>query len=252
MELDSATSGAFSPPPLVARGPFPPQPPSVSFPRNRDVFKLASGWGGARVGAGRPRKPRVGPVARDGFHWYVVRTRAGEIVLADREIREADFLVFAPMIFKLSVAPRRLANGSIRPGKPDRVEFLLVRYIIVSMDVSDPSWRRILTLPGVERVISGGHAENGGVGIPIPVRDDAIDWLRSLLDAGDIIDPRVHREPRIAVGAELVLTGGPLPDHAGVCAMSDGQRVVLLMSLFNRPGAVRAHVSQASVAAVAK
>jgi transcription antitermination factor NusG len=202
--------------------------------------------GGRRVGAGRPCK--VAPMPLDVPRWYVVRTLHGMTAVADREIRLSGFEVFAPTIFKPSTPPRRDSTGVMRPGKPDRVDYLFVRYIITRMNLANSDWRRVLACDGVERVISGGHSSNGGVGIPIAVPDEAIDWVRQLLGPNGCIDPRVHREKAIKVGTSLRLLDGPMPDRIGVCEMSDGARVVLLMNLLGRP--VRVTVAQSSVQAV--
>jgi transcription antitermination factor NusG len=216
--------------------------------------------GGARAGAGRPRKPSpVDSAPPDVYRWYVARCAHGMTELADREIRLAGFTVFAPTIFKPAIAARRDAAGVIRPGKPDRVEWLFVRYCIVSLNLArptscpaDPSappyWRDVLACDGVERIISGYR--DGTPGAPIAVPDAAIDWVRGLLGPNDCIDGGVHHhhaEP-IARGTRLRLLDGSMPDRVGVCSMSDGERVVLLMNLFGR--VVPVSVAQSAVEAV--
>lgn len=248
MFLDSEFK-SLSPVRTHGAGGFPlPHAPCASNSEIADSIKFAAGWGGARARAGRPRKVVRLSATRDIFRWYVARARYGQTALADREIRQAGYTVFAPTVFKPAVPPRRDSAGVMRPGKPDRVDYLFVRYIIVSLNLSDPSWREVLACDGVERIISGGHLANGGVGIPIAVPDEAIAWVRQLLNVNGCVDPRVFREKPIKVGARLRMIDGPMPDREGVCAMSDGARVMLLINLLGRP--VSIEMAQSAVEVV--
>lgn len=222
--------------PTDARG-FSPRP-SGSYSRPGEIQPwLAAGV--SRATWYRRNKPPAPMRLITGPRWYVLSTFQGQIGLADRALREAGFEVFSPTVFKPATLPRRDAAGHMRPGKPDRVEFIFVRYIVVRFDASDPSWRRALECDGIERVI------RDGAGVPIPVPEAQVARVRELLGPNDCLDAR---EKPIAAGTRVHLRGGPLPDVAGVCAMSDGQRVLMLMGMFNRDN-VRATVRQSSVEA---
>lgn len=241
--LDNRTQGALSCDIPGARGQISPPAPCDSNAETAESFKF--GHGGARLGAGRRRNVPVIQMPLDVDRWYVVRAKYGETGIADREIREAGFTVFTPTIFRPAIPSRRDASGIMRPGKPDRTDYLFVRYILTRLNLSDPSWRDVLEMPGVERIISGGHLANGGIGIPIAVPDRAIEWVRQLLNPNGCIDPRMPHDKPIKAGTSVRLLDGPMADHAGICEMSDGQRVVLLLNLLGRP--VRVTVAQSAV-----
>ena len=250
MLLDSEFK-VLSPAPFPdVRGSPPPPAPCGSYLRETPYFKLTGGWGGARPGAGRPRKPAVTLKPPDAFHWYVARIAHGQMDHADRQLREAGFQLFAPTLFKPATPPRRDSTGVMRPGKPDRVEWLFVRYIIVSLNLSDPNWRAVM-VDGVERMICGGHQQNNGVGTPIAIPDRAIDYIRELVGPTNCLDFRALRAPRgktLKAGTALRMIDGPMPDRVGICEMSDGERVVLLLNLLGRP--VRVTVAQSAVEVV--
>jgi transcriptional antiterminator RfaH len=228
-----------------ARGPLSSLTSCDSYFQIPPEFKFASGWGGARPGAGRPRKAVRFHPPSDIFRWYVARTYHGQTELAARELRLADYTIFAPTIFRPATPPRRGADGHMRPGKPDRVEYLFVRYIFVSLNLADPDWHKVKTVEGVERIISSGHLSNNMIGIPIAVPDQAIAWIREMLGPNDCLDFRELRAKPIPAGTRLRLIDGPLPDRVGVCQMSDGARVQLLVNMLGRE--VRLTVAQSAV-----
>lgn len=183
----------------------------------------------------------------DLFQWFCVRTDHLAERLADRELCEAGFLVFAPTIWKPAEEMRRYTNGSIRRARPDRVVPMFRRYVFAWINLADPSWYAIPDLPGVERIISSASLA-GGPGIPIPVPDHAIAWVRSLLASNGCLYPASHRDSLISVGTPLRLIDGPMPDLTGICQWSDGRRVRLLMQMLGRP--VTVTVAQSAVEAI--
>jgi transcription termination/antitermination protein NusG len=188
--------------------------------------------GGARAGAGRPRKLHV---CADQPRWYLVRAAYGQTAVADRSIREAGYEVFAPTIFKAATPPRRDANGVMRPGKLDRVEFLFVRYVITRFNLADPGWHDIRHLDGVERIISGAYSTLNPIGIPIAIPDEAIAYVREILGPNDCIDPRKFVGEPYELGTSLRMLDGPMAGHIGICDMSDGERVLWVMNMLGRP-----------------
>lgn len=246
MLVDSDANPASYPPQLDARG----SPAScASYPQIRPEFssKLA-GWGGARensggpransggarAGAGRPRNlVRLMPV-RDAFRWYCVRTDRGAEVIADRELCEADFTVFAPTIWKPAEEMRRYTNGSIRRARPDRVVPMFRRYLFVRLNLTDPSWHVIKDLPGVEYLLCSAPSGPGLAGLPIALPDEAIQWIRGLLASNGCLYPPDYHNTPIEAGTEIRMAAGPLAERAAICKLSDGKRVVMMMSLFNR------------------
>jgi transcription antitermination factor NusG len=238
--------------------------PEITIKVGRGGFR-ANALGGLRSPpGGRPRKVIQSLAPVDVFRWYVVRAMAGQTDRADEEIRAAGFEVVTAKLCIPATRQRRSASGSLIRAREERFVPLFARYIIVKLNLAVWDWKQILESDAVERIISGGHLANGGIGIPIAVRDSAIELLRKVLrdsrpnvsDAGslpeDVWYPPGYRPPRddedpFGAGTRLHLTDGLLTDHAGVCAMSDGQRVMMLMSWFNRDGTVPTSVAQSLV-----
>ena len=232
--------------------------------------------GGARAGAGRPYKviPIRMPTGR--FLWYVARAVHTQTDVAESDIWAAGFEIFSPQIFRPAVPAHRDFAGVFVHARGERFDPLFVRYVIVSLDLTDPSWREIPNMDSVERIISGGHSSNNGIGIPIAVRDAEIEGLRKELSPDGCLYPKGYRvapngryyprhyraapdgrfyppshfkrgEP-INAGTSLRIPDGPEGNSTGMCEKSDGERVVMLMNWFNRDG-VPTHVKQSAVEA---
>ncbi len=223
--------------------------PCASYPQIAALFssKMA-GWGGARensggaransggarAGAGRPRNPVRLMTPSDVFRWYCIRTDHMAELIADRELCEAGFTVFAPTIWKPAEEMRRYTNGSIRRARPDRVVPLFRRYLFVHLNLTDPGWHAIDDLPGIERILSSAPPAPGLPGQPVAVRDEAIEWVRGLLAPNGCLYPPSYHNTPIEAGTEIRMPSGPLAERAAVCRLSDGKRVVMMMTLFGR------------------
>jgi transcription antitermination factor NusG len=214
-----------------------------------EVFKFSTGHGGSRAGAGRPRKsPERDVMPDDVSRWYCIRTAFGAEKTADTAVRLDGFTVFNPSIFKKATPPRRDAAGVMRPGKPDRVGPLLVRYFFVELNLADPYWYQIKRLPGVDRVMSGADLDAFGSSSPIAIPDRALAHLRSLLELNDCYYPDKLRDTKIEPGVPLVLTDGPLIGRTGTCDESDGLEVRLALLVMGH--LVHVTVPQSSVGIV--
>jgi transcription antitermination factor NusG len=193
-----------------------------------------------------PTEPRP-----DVDRWYVVRTVHGQTDHADWEIRQAGFEVVTARICRPATPARRSVSGSLIRATEERYDPLFVRYVIVRLNLADTAWKRIPDMESVERIISGGHLTNNGIGVPIAVRDSAIERLRKILSPIGIYYPPGYHQPfdvgePIDVGTSLRMQDGLLAEYAGICAQSDGKRVEMLMGWFGRDN-VPTHVRQSSV-----
>jgi transcription antitermination factor NusG len=215
--------------------------------------------GGARENSGGAR-PNSGPkrivylTHPDAERWYVVRTVYGQTDLADEQIREAGFEVVTARICRPATHARRSVSGSLIPATEERYDPLFVRYVIVRLNLADQAWKRIKDMESVERIICGGDLMVGEVGVPIAVRDIAIERLRKILSPAGVYYPPDYRHPfevgdPIDVGTSLRMQDGLLAEYAGICAQSDGKRVEMLMGWFGRDN-VPTHVRQSAVEAV--
>ena len=171
-----------------------------------------------------------------------MRTAHGAEITADIEIRLTGFELFAPTVWKPATLPRRLANGAMQPGKPDRIVPLFPRYLFVRFRrLADP-WRRIRSLRGVETILSSTPES------PIAVPDAAIEAIRGQCAPNGCIYPPERATPGatpLAVGTAARLTEGPMADLSGICTWSDGRRVRLLLEIMGR--AVPVTVAQSAV-----
>lgn len=261
--LDSTGLAALSSRPRPAVPAFEPPAQCASYPNIREIFsKMPWGGpransGGARPGAGRPRRQALtDPSPRDEPRWYVVRSlpdattprcgsTGGNQRLADIEIRVAGFQVFNPSVFKPAEAARRDRNGVIRPAKADRIEPLFPRFFFVRLNLANPAWHAIKDLPGVDHIMHGA----GTPGLPVAVPDEVVLLVRNMCEPNDAIYPANHRHMNpIDVGTTLKLLTGGMEGHEGICTWSDGRRVKLLLSLLGRQ--VPITVSQSAVEVV--
>jgi transcription antitermination factor NusG len=190
----------------------------------------------------------------DVERWYVVRTMHGQTDLADDEIRQAGFEVVTARICRPATPARRSASGSLIRATEERYDPLFIRYVIVRLNLAAPDWKRIPAMESVERIISDGHLSNNGIGVPIAVRDSAIERLRKILSPAGIYFPPGYRAAYVVgdpidVGTALHVQDGLLAEYAGICAQSDGKRVEMLMGWFGRDN-VPTHVRQSAVQAI--
>lgn len=146
----------------------------------REEFKF--GHGGARPGAGRKPKPIV-ITEPEPIRWYCVRTEYAAELHADVAIRVAGFETFFPLLWVPPVDAHRTADGRAIPAKPPRLLPLMPRYLLVRFARTNPSWRAICNLRGVEKVFST-HPER-----PTPIPDRDIDALRVGLAPNGVLYP---------------------------------------------------------------
>lgn len=209
-----------------------------------------NGWGGPRANSGgaRPnsggyregsgRKPKV--VTKDGppddtERWYCVRTFIGQDLTADIATRVAGYEVFAPTLWKPPTLTTRDRNGIVRPALPARIVPLFLSYFFSKFRRADAHWTEILHLPGVRNIISStpGH--------PIAVPDHVIDAIRAPLHPNGC-DYRLQSPAKaapIAKGVRVRVMSGPMADAMeqdliGICEMSDGKRVKVLLQIMGR------------------
>lgn len=147
--------------------------------------------GGARPGAGRKPKPLLPfaiSYATDTPRWFCIRTEHGAETAVDVAIRKEGFETFFPMCWVPPVAAHVTSSGRAIQATSERLVPLLRSYALARFDRSDPSWRRIASLRGVERIF-GTSPE-----WPTPIPDSQISKLREGLGANGVLYPPKQTE----------------------------------------------------------
>jgi len=97
----------------------------------------------------------------------------------------------------------------------------------------------VLNTPGVRSIVGFGATD-------IPVEDDAVEALQTLVASGRPMEP----QPRILAGEKVRISRGPLEGVRGTLLREQGAwRVVVNVELLNRSVAVeidREHISQST------
>lgn len=98
-------------------------------------------------------------------------------------------------------------------------------YIFVRFDTGADHWKAITQLRGVRRILGADPTH------PTPLRPGAVERLRAQFDAGEFTP---KPEAAIAAGELLAFTAGPFSGRVGVCSLSRGERIEILLQEFGR------------------
>ncbi|MCP5370565.1 MAG: transcriptional activator RfaH [Hyphomicrobiales bacterium] len=157
--------------------------------------------------------------------WYAVHTHVGGEAKAAFHLRRQGFGVYLPRYLKR----RRHARRTDWVPAP-----LFPRYLFVGMDVARARWRAVHSTVGVSYLVCQGDA-------PLPVPDAVIDEIRAHEDERDMVV--IGRKIPFARGDRVRIVDGPLADQVGLFdAITDAERVVLLLDLLGRQVEVRVPV----------
>ena len=164
-----------------------------------------------------------------GARWYAVQAeyRMPESGIAQR-IENLGFGVFLPLVAvkRRRGTKREIVNVAMFPS-----------YLFARFDTATEQWRKIAHARGVRRIFGSGPER------PIPVPEHSMAWMMA---RG--YDKPISEDPRpslIAHGAQVKILRGAFADHQGVCVMSGGDRVRLLLDVFGAKREVtvsRSHV----------
>ena len=149
--------------------------------------------------------------------WYVAHTQPQGEARALVNLQRQGFTAYLPRFRGRRSHARRVETVA----KP-----LFPRYLFVAMDVTRERWRAIHSTFGVSHLVCSGDA-------PTPVPPGVVEAIRAHEDRDGWI---LLGTPRpIAVGEQVRVLDGAFADQIGLfAAMSDGQRVDVLLDLLGR------------------
>lgn len=207
------------------------------------------GWGGPRAnsggrrpGAGRKSKTLVeariaaslARVTQDpglGDRWYCAQTHwSSGLVALDGLVRQG-FAAFLPRIER-ELPDRTRVLSAMFPG-----------YLFVRFDRDQDHWRPIASTTGIRRLF-GVSPE-----LPVPVPPGVVEALigRATRDSAVRFEPHPSLLP-ILPGTPIRVAEGPFADFEGICRMSGGGRVKVLIEIMGRE--VAFHLPRRAVEAI--
>lgn len=160
------------------------------------------------------------PCGSNSTRWHVVHTNTRAEYRALIDLAGMGFRAYLPMHMHYS-RPKKL-------GEPTRAEVLPLfpRYMFVAFDPLRDQWRRIFSARGVAFLFTTMGEK------PVPVPRGVVERIQSKGRAGDgVIDERAEAFPTVTAGETYRVLDGPFAGFEGLCALSEGKRVRLLLDM---------------------
>ena len=145
--------------------------------------------------------------------WYVVKTKPNQEKLAIQQLNNQDFTVYQP---RMKI--RRKGAWAFIPLFPS--------YLFIRLDVKADRWQAINSTRGCRYVMCMDPEE------PTPLPRGWIERVMKEETDGKFI--RVEEKTIYKVGDKIKLTAGPFSGHVGICEISTGKRVSILLDLLGR------------------
>jgi transcriptional antiterminator RfaH len=149
--------------------------------------------------------------------WYVVQTHPHAESRAMEQLRQQGFVTYLPKLLKQRRHARKVETV-IRP--------LFPRYLFVLVDITTQRWRAIHSTIGVTALLGGADG-------PVALQDGTIERLREQ----EGVDGFFHcKTVPFVRGAAIRVVDGLFASCSGWFeAMSDNQRVAILLDLLGKP-----------------
>jgi len=166
-----------------------------------------------------------------GKRWYVASTKPRSEQIAHFHLLGRGIEAYYPKLFL------PIANRSGRQLIP-----LFPNYLFVRIDMSSSEYSQVEWCQGVKRLVRFG-------GVPPPVEDSVIDFLRAQADARGVIVARTNLKP----GDEVRIAKGPFKGLAGIMQEPPDarSRVKVLMAILSREVQVEVPIDYVEVAWIA-
>ena len=154
---------------------------------------------------------------QDCRHWYVARTHTHAESKASGHLRRQGFETYLPRYLKKRRHARRIETVQAA---------LFPCYIFVAIDMAVQRWRSISSTIGVSHIVCNGDE-------PSVLPAGVIESLRAKEDERGFV--RLQVRPKFQVGQKIKIENGVFASCLGLFeGMSDHERVVVLLDLFNR------------------
>lgn len=149
---------------------------------------------------------------------YVVQTHPCFEAIAKGNLEAAGFEeVYLPTVIEeVRFGPRQERRSTVMVP-------LFPGYVFVPLDLGEQGWRRIAKVRGVKRLL-GRDSEH-----PTPLPIGALDDLRGRFLAGEFV--KRSQTFQLSAGDQVTVVQGAFEGLRGVCMVSRGDRVRVLLSL---------------------
>lgn len=145
------------------------------------------------------------------MHWYVAETN-----------HRSELIALAHLKLLTGIQPF-LPTRLTRIGECDVEEPLFPNYLLIAFDLMLTPWKRINRTQGLKRLLGDGEIPRA---LPDGIGNELM--LRCPVQKIVII------EPELSVGEMVKVSFGPYAGKSGKVVESKGERVRLLMMMFNR------------------
>ena len=168
--------------------------------------------------------------------WYIVHTYSGhENKVIETLKQRIATLGLAEKIFEMIVPTRDTIV--VRSGKKENVkEKIFPGYILVRMDLDDPSWLAVRTTPGVTAFVGMGNK-------PTPISEEEVDTILRFMK---MEAPKY--KTTYSVGEAVKIIDGPFAEFLGSVDSIDEEKgkLKVLVSIFGRETPVELDFLQVS------
>jgi transcriptional antiterminator RfaH len=159
--------------------------------------------------------------------WVVVNTHANQESIAERNLINRGYEVYAPVIRK-QIRHARRSHDVLRP--------LFPCYLFARPNVREMRWRPILSTLGVRSVVRSGDS-------PSLLPERLVAELKAREKNGVIVRPASSRK----IGETVRLARGPFDGFAGqIIELCERDRLIVLMNFLNQPVKVTVSEDQLS------
>jgi transcriptional antiterminator RfaH len=146
---------------------------------------------------------------------FVVQTHPCSEALAKGNLEAKGFVVYLPTVIE------EIRSGRRREQRTTVMAPLFPGYLFVRLSLGDRDWSEIGSAGGVKRMLPNNEH-------PKPIPDGALDDLRARFDAGEFV--RKVSNYRINAGDAVTVTEGAFQGHTGVCTVSRGERIKVMLA----------------------